>query len=93
MHYAIRDQDANPVTTNDRQLVRCVNQSSTDATTCNGVLRVLANYVTNPTPIFNYTAAPTNVVTVTLQIQYQSPLLPAGSQSTPRLTSQVKLRN
>jgi len=60
--------------------------SPCSAPTC----RVLANHVQSAS--FNYNGG-TKVVTVTLQIRYNSPLLPSGSQATPTLTSQVKLRN
>ena len=76
----IRWTDGNPV------LTWSAGTACTAAASC----RVLANHVNSAN--FNY-ASGTKVVTVSLKIQYNSPLLPGGSQSTPTLISQVKLRN
>jgi len=62
--------------------------SCTPATSC----RVMANHVVRSSTNFAYNGG-TKVITVTLKIQYNSPLLLTGSQATPTLTSQVKLRN
>lgn len=85
---------------NAAQLIRWTTDTGPAATwggaTCNVAARcrVLANHVNTDiaNSIFNYTSA-TKVITVKLQIRYTSPLLPSGSQATPTLTSQVKLRN
>ena len=94
VHYALVSTDGNLATTNDNQIIRCVDATpspSIIATTgCSGGRRVLANHVQSLS--FNYSPG-TKVITVSLRVQYSSPLLPSGSQATPLLTSQVKLRN
>ena len=90
VHYAIIDAP-----TNTRQLIRCTNTSQSGAITAFGAnCRVMANNIRHPnqtgTNAFIY--AP-GVVTVNLEIQYQSPMLPNGGQTTGVLTSAVKLRN
>ena len=82
-----------PGSGNRAQLIRWLDTTPTPGvpgscppSTC----RVLANHVKSAS--FKYTSG-TKVITVSLQVEYKSPLLPSGSQATPSLTSQVKLRN
>jgi Tfp pilus assembly protein PilW len=95
VHYALVSSDGNLNTTNDNQLIRCVDTSQNPGiiatTSCSGGRRVLANHVRSAS--FAYVGGTTQTITVTVQIQYTSPLLPSGSQATPTLTSQVRLRN
>jgi type II secretory pathway pseudopilin PulG len=95
-HYVLIGTPANPPQRNTAQLVRCANNNETGAITgainCTvGTYRVLANYAGN-TDVFTYDTA-NKIVTINLQIQYNDPKIPNGRQSTPRLSSQVKLRN
>ena len=93
VHYALVSTDGSVATTNDNQIIRCVDTTAspsiiTATTVCSGGRRVLANHVKSAS--FKYTSG---IITVSLQVEYKSPLLPSGSQATPLLTSQVKLRN
>lgn len=90
-HYVVIGTPANPPQRNTAQLVRCTNLSESYSITSATGCRVLANYVRN-TDIFSYDTV-NKIVTINLQIQYNDPKIPNGRQSTPRLSSQVKLRN
>ena len=91
VHYAVVVNNGLPAN-NNRQLVRCVNASTTTAIASGVGCRVLANNVQSAD--FSYPAdGDTGVVKVTLQTQVNSSALPQGSQQTKSLTTRVRLRN
>ena len=90
IHYAVVVNNALPAN-NNQQLVRCVNQGVNAAIADGAGCRVLANNV--QTADFVYPAGIAGVVQVTLQVRYNNPKLPQGSQATNALTTLVRLRN
>ncbi len=74
-----------------QRLYRCATAGEGDAVDL-AACRVLANHVDTAQSSFSWSTA-TRIVTCTVQVTYANPRLPSGSISTPRLVSQVRLRN
>ena len=91
LHYIITAAGTNA------KLVRCRSAAATTATATFGDFsgcRVLANYVNGAPASSGLTwDTATRTVTLNLEIDYRSNLIPSGGQTTGRLTSRVRLRN
>ena len=84
-------------TGNNAQLVRCRSTAATTATATFGTFsgcRALANYVNGSASVSRFSwDSTTRIVTPSLEIAYQHPVLPTGGHTTGVLTSRVRLRN